>query len=98
MKDLKVGDRVRVYAACDEDVLVFEARVVKPDGHAVIVEDDKGCRSFWHRKQLRKLVKKERRRVWLEQTSPGCEPIIHWMHPGIGENIREFVEVGRPKK
>lgn len=98
MKELKPGDRVRVYAADDEGPVEWIRTVVKVDGACVIVEDERGCRSFWHRKQVRKLVNKERQHIVLSGVCvKGCPQTVTVERAECGHEValREFVEVRR---
>ena len=71
----KVGDRVRVYGHRTNDWMPFTGTVVQRDypelndrsGCTLAVEADAGKVGVFlvHPKQCRKLVKKERRRVWV---------------------------------
>lgn len=65
MKQLNAGDRVRVYHYDDvEGGRIFVGVVNRVTGQLVTLDDA----STWHRKQLRRLVKKgPRRRVWIKE-------------------------------
>lgn len=116
MKELGVGDRVRVYTWDPEDEsmpLVFKAEVtgeyhtgmvkVTPDSgeHEALKYPD------WcvHPKQCRKLVRRERQRIWVEDqrgelTTQGNllqQRVWLFRPPSIGVPVREFVEVRRKK-
>lgn len=73
MKTLKPGDRVRVYQ-CDDsgvsDVVDYEVSHVEGDAVWVKCHTNDKTREFewpYHRKCVRKLVKKPRRRVWIPE-------------------------------
>jgi hypothetical protein len=75
VREFKVGDRVRYYGVYNDDVEVSAATVleVREDG-MVYVQLDKpaepieGVAVQWaHPKQVRRLVKRERRRLWIRK-------------------------------
>lgn len=107
MADLKVGDRVRVYGWDFDDpkeALIFNAEVLEKlsNGMLKVRNPRLDGDDFVHPKQCRKLVKKERRRVWIHfnEKTPERE-ICHLNPPGKNAhevcdgNCIEFREVKR---
>lgn len=62
IRTFKAGDRVKVYPiAKNGEVITFDVS----GNIAVGFDDNAGSMQFFHPKQCRKLIKKERRRVWI---------------------------------
>jgi hypothetical protein len=71
MSKFKVGDRVRVYGGTNPDEgEFFDGTVRQIEGRWLVVKDDRNGEvvSSFHVKQCRKLVRKERRRVWIRES------------------------------
>jgi len=102
MSELKPGDRVAVYwgKRC-----VGTVEMIRNDGLLQISVENGSTSDTWiaHPKQCRKLVKKERRRVWFEKVDIGQN---HWNgysnEKEIWESLKpgervEFIEVRKKK-
>ena len=97
MKPLKPGDRVRVYETAGlRDACMFNGRVTSVEDDLVFVL---GVNRPYHRKQCRLLVKKERRRVWINSNAFNYPELndtakeIHFASLKPMQNWIEFVEV-----
>lgn len=105
MADLKVGDRVRVYGWDFDDpkeALIFNAEVLEKlsNGMLKVRNPRLDGDDFVHPKQCRKLVKKERRRVWLTFYKDNGYSNIYTFNPlrsalKEGAEVFEFIEVKR---
>lgn len=61
----KAGDRVAVYAGPMR--IIGAIALIEPDGHIILDKYE----NVWHPKQCRRLIKKQRREVWIRQSSEG---------------------------
>lgn len=108
MKDaeykFKAGDRVAVYDGADRAVGRVSAIFSSANYLLVALDSDQPPRlrgKRWHPKQCRKLVKRERRRVWLMrgQLEQGYGVIAAEYFQPEGNAYAEFVEVcGKAKR
>lgn len=83
MTEFKVGDRVRVYGwfgGKDDPSLADQAcEVIDVEGTRLVVRPKHWTKNvIAHAKQCRRLVKKERRRVWLKPNPGGYNAYYHW--------------------
>lgn len=102
MKELKPGDRCALYDT--ERYVVTVVQVGEGDRCGFVTVRfgvQERCKTF-HRKQLRKLAKKERERVWLgERVARNGECWVRYYvgePPRSGYVIREFIEVRKAKQ
>lgn len=100
----KVGDRVRVYGHSDCARESFGGVVKEIHGAWLKVYSDGGSLVAAHPKQCRKLVKKERRRVWVNRgylaqlpNDPGGYICSVPPAKSIETSYVEFIEVRRRK-
>lgn len=95
-KPFQVGDRVRAYSWA----AVYAGRVIRVEGDRVYLGLDGGGNLDFHPKQCRRLVRKERRRVWVKLPTDfhpqhrangmvSVDPVDGWV---------EFIEVRRKKQ
>lgn len=99
MKELKPGERVRIYQAWGRgDYRPLTARVREVAGDTVEVEVGI-TRSWFHRKQLRKLVRRERRRFWVADriVAEFNDVTVRTSAPDLPDRWIEVVEVRRKK-
>lgn len=105
MKELQSGDRVRVFNVDDsgnEDVETAVVARVEDQAVWVKCKNISGEEFEWpyHRKQLRKLVAKERLRVWISASAFSSGVSSHKyvaLEPSLTDGI-EFIEVKRKAK
>lgn len=103
----QVGDRVRCFGFSGNQASMcrpLNAKIIRfsQDHIAVEVHFDNGGQMWVHTKALRKLAKRERRRVWL---NPEYFELIAQQYRNNSirtneapEGWLEFIEVRRPKK
>jgi hypothetical protein len=104
---LKVGDRVAVYDDGKRMVGKVGQMCDSSGNQNIRVDNVKSqqCATWsfgwFHRKQLRKLKRKRRRRVWIAASTLklNLEAVPAWKFPSIGslEEYIEFEEVRKPK-
>lgn len=100
MKKLKVGDRVAYYDSGFRDTGTIGA--CEPATSRVRIDPSGG---WVHPKQCRRLIRKERRHVWVNP-NPTSQGDLWRVHPGNNfvspskpnDGWIEFVEVRRPKR
>jgi hypothetical protein len=107
-KPFQVGDRVAVYGhergklrQCGTvEGMKGEEPISFPD--TIKVRIHPGCALYCHPKQCRRLVKKPRRRVWIEESELGKSNHDVWvqfdagqLQVRAGEKLVEFIEVRR---
>jgi hypothetical protein len=93
----QVGDRVRVYGIVVRmfgagEAIKKVATVTSVDDELLIL-DDGGDAFYAHPKQCRRLVKKERRRYWLNPNISAHYDGTFWIDNKPHEGWIEFVEV-----
>lgn len=98
MSKFKVGDRAIVYYYDS----TTKGTIIQINNDTVLLRDDAGQDTGWfYYKQCRKLVKKERKRIWilngpLEAKFNTLEP--KYQKPNDLRYYTEFVEVRKKKK
>ena len=94
MKEFKPGERVVVYEA---GKFPRKGEVVGAEHNAlrVIIDGNENMYDIFHPKQVRRLVKKERRRVWVEfnGVKNPVDVSLCEFEPGFKREVVEFIEV-----
>lgn len=102
MKELKPQDRVRVWGwnnVAEHSAGAIAKVVCRIEGLGDVYElrwIGEASSFQAHRKQLRKLVKKERRRVWVRFVDHSARPEV-FVGPAVPGDAIEFVEVRKAK-
>lgn len=90
-KPFKVGERVAVYHGAAR----FVGHIKDIRNGTVLVEESYGESQFWHPKQCRRLVSKEKRRVWVEKQGYIFSN-LNSLNLKEGERV-EFIEVKKSR-
>lgn len=95
MKELVVGDRVAIYASAR---FVGTMKGVGSSGLIAVEYEGSGGLNYFHRKQLRKLVVKERRTIDVRYRNGEPWAILtRGMAVSELDDVRQFIEVRKPK-
>ena len=79
MSKFKVGDKVAIY--CGRNRTVGEIEAIESDGNIAIKDDS----LIYHQKQCRKIVRKEPKYYWVDDTA-----LIDADEAGITEDYKKF--------
>jgi hypothetical protein len=99
-RPLEIGDRVRIYHAAD-DVVTATVDNVRGDLVDVVYGGETQVTCGYHRKQVRRLVKRKRRSIWIRERDIPAP--LHSGHAVIsaaelvGDTYVEFIE-SKPRK
>jgi hypothetical protein len=104
MGKFKAGDRIRIYGFDPEDAAKSFVRCVDEVNEEGLIITDGG--EWAHPKQCRKIVKHEKRRVWLSASSlsdlyqgenSARDMMVFRFDPSMAADVVEFVEVRRKR-